>query len=173
MSISSFIREKKQGFRNYQHSQTLQREAALKQEAIERRQKAGELAQAQAARVRAERDARNIEAFTKKNTAPSGIQRFGQGLAKVMNKTKADVKDAKSKGYMRGIDFGGSKPSNARRAGNTLSRINQGSTGLAFGGSSQGNNNPFSSGQRDLEYGRPAPVVRQPARPKTKTIIRY
>ena len=173
MSISSYIREKKAGFQQYKHSQSIQRENALKKDLEDRRLKAQQLHEATSERVRVENETRKLEEYNKKNAAPSGIQRFGQGLAKVMNKTKADVKDMKQQGYLKGIDFGGSKPSNAQRAGNTLSRINQGSTGLAFGGSSQGNNNPFSSGQRNLEYGRPAPVVRQPARPKTKTIIRY
>ena len=175
MSISSYIQEKKAGFKNYQHSRTLQREAALKQEAIDRRQKAAELAKAQGERVRAEADTRKIEAFTQKHTQPSGIQRFGKGLAAVMNKTKEEVKSAKSQGYMKGIDFGGTaRPSAPRKAGGTLSRINQGSQGLAFGGAAPGGtNNPFSSGQRNLEYGRPAPVVKQAPRPKTKTVFRY
>jgi hypothetical protein len=172
MGIREFIAKQKDAHQRQRlysvRSQTS--EARLKNYELEQlRQKEQKLTQAHAETQRLERDI----ATTQQARGPSGIQRFGQGLAKVMNKTKADVKDAKSKGYMKGIDFGGSKPSNARRAGNTLSRINQGSTGLAFGGSSQGNSNPFSSGQRNLEYGRPAPVVRQTARPKTKTIIRY
>ena len=85
----SFIRKQKEGFQSYKHSQQLRREQALKEDALARRERAAELAKAQAERVRAEADLQRIEGFTQRHTQPSKLQRFGQGLARVMNEQKA------------------------------------------------------------------------------------
>jgi hypothetical protein len=170
MSITSYIQSQKESFRRYK---TAKARADISKENVRLNEERQHLEAVRQRQIENERlRAGNVQLQkSMPPPQPSGIQRFGQGLAKVMNKTKSDIKDAKSQGYMKGIDFGGSKPS-AGRAGSKLARINQGSTGLAFGGNT-GGNNPFSSGQRNLEYGRPEPVVRQASRPKTKTVFRY
>lgn len=162
VSISSFIRQKKESFQSFKHNQQLRREQALKEEALARRQKAAELAKAQAERVRAEADLQKIEGFTQRHTQPSKLQRFGQGLARVMNEQKA--RSAKSGGG----PFGQASPGRARKAGGALAKINEGSRGLPFGGNNT-NESAFSQAARPLDYGRPAPVVNKP--PARKVII--
>lgn len=152
MSIMNYIRKQKEGFQYFKHSRALQREKAILEEAKLQRIRAAELARAKQERVRAQTDTQRIEEFNARHTKPSKLQSFGQGLARVMNEQKA--RSAKR-------SFAKSRPASGRRAGGTLSRINEGSRGVEFGGSGSGGSSPFSTPSRPLDYGRPAPVAKK------------
>lgn len=160
----NYIRGAKENFKDRQNRVSIGRiELETEKLRAERRRQA-EIAIAAREKATLEKDVRNIKQFSEKHTPPSTIQKFGSGLARVMNEQKARGSSS---------TFGSnSRPSAAKKVGGKLSRINEGSRGIAFGGGNN-ENNPFSSGRRDLEYGKPAPVVTQQPKPKSKIILRY
>jgi hypothetical protein len=171
MNIRDLIDEKKRKFRELQSSnkqKTIVRETnRVREDNLRRSEVVG--------RQNELNEAKQINQDLRQAQGPSNLQKFGQGLAKVMNKTSIG---------------GGNKanPKIAKKTGSRLGQINQGSTGLQMGGASQGspfggqrnievgggsNNSPFSGGSRGLEFGRQAPARPQPPRPKMKTVFRY
>lgn len=92
MGIMGYISQQRARFRD---SQFKRQESLARAEADRlrmERDRQARLAQAQAEKVRLERDVANIKGFTEKHKTPSNIQKFGAGLAKVMNKTQSGVK---------------------------------------------------------------------------------
>lgn len=105
VNVSGFIRRKKEQFRNMRDKQRqmelANREAELKR-LKEERIKAEERARLETAR---RTEIARIKAANRE--APNRLMAFGQGLAKVMNKGREEVKSMQAKS--KGIEFGGGR----------------------------------------------------------------
>lgn len=106
MGIMGYISQQRARFRDaqFKRKESLARAEAdrLRME----RERQAKLAQAQAEKVRLERDVASIRGFTEKHQTPSNVQKFGAGLAKVMNKTRSGVKQLKSGSPGGGLQLG-------------------------------------------------------------------
>ena len=134
MSIMQLIQKKKEQFRNA--SIEIRKQQAIKETEKLRaeRLRQGELAKVEAQRLQARQDVDRITAFNEKARGPSKLKKFGQGVAKVMNKGKTGMSEAKQARYMKGIQFG--------------APASTGSKGL----DTVGRGSPFG-GQRNIDVG--------------------
>lgn len=164
MSVMNYIRRAKEDFKDHQNRVSIERVNSESNRLLNEKARQMELEKATRPKAALEREVRNLREFNKQQTPPSTIQKFGSGLARVMNEQKARGSSSTFGNQPRG--------GTGKRVGGKLSRINEGSRGIAFGGGNSGDN-PFSSGRRDLEFGRPAPAIRERPKPKSKTILRY
>ena len=148
VNVRRFIQQKKEQF-------YASRDKRAQVDMTERRE---ELKRLQAERVKLEERAnlqtsRNRELSRikdAKSKAPTGMMRFGQGVARVINKGRDQAKSVQAKG--NGIDFGGGKSTFGGFGGNSRSNS-------TFGGNSSGG--PFGESK-------PKPVVKD----KTTVIIK-
>lgn len=106
MGIMAYVSQQRARFRDaqFKRKESLARAEAdrLRME----RERQAKLAQAQAEKVRLEKDVQRISAFTEKHKDQSNIQKFGAGLAKVMNKTRSGVKQLQSGSSGGGLRLG-------------------------------------------------------------------
>ena len=112
MRVAQYIREKKQQFKDNRYVMERTR-AEQENEKLQLEAKRAE----KVAAVRRENEELMRRIEKDKLTKPSKVKAFGNGLAKVMNKARADFTDAKKQGYFKGVnhqvqskgpDFGGS-----------------------------------------------------------------
>lgn len=105
MGISSLIRKEKEKFfaakLDRDKSRIIRENAKL--EKIKARE--AELAKVNTKRENLQRDVGKLRSYNKRVAGPSKVQRFGSGLAKVMNEGKSQL--AKQKAKTGGINFGG------------------------------------------------------------------
>ena len=108
MGVMSYIQAKKQAFKNQMTASQVERINKETERLKMEQKRQGEIARANAERAKVSRDVDNIEKFNRKYpTPPSNVQRFGRGLAKVINKGQNDIAELKKQGGLKGIDFGG------------------------------------------------------------------
>jgi hypothetical protein len=174
MGILSMIQQKKEHF----HNATVERR---KNALMNRTEKihADNLRQSELLEARQKmNDAKQINQDLRGSSPvqPSGLQKFGRGLADVMNKQKAK-KDGKS---IAQKSAGKGKMSKGQKSRMLGAMQNGGSQGSIFGGQrnidvGSGAGSPFNQPGRDLFGTRPQAVAPKQTqmRPKTKTIIRY
>lgn len=110
MGLMSLISREKEKFRGQQRLARMGIEEYGKKNEAQR--EAEKLQALRAETIKAEGIAklRHEEAQLKerlsKAKSPSNVQKFGQGLAKVVNKAKSDVSSAKKAGYFKGLGIG-------------------------------------------------------------------
>lgn len=114
MGIMGYVSEQRARFRD---SRFKRKESLARAEAdrlrLERERQA-KLAQVQAEKVLLEKDVARIKGFTEKHQTPSNVQKFGAGLAKVMNKAKSGVKQLQTGSRGAGIKLGAPSSSGAK-----------------------------------------------------------
>lgn len=134
MNISKYIQAKKDQFRDAQ-SKKKERLALQEAERLRlERHRQGELAKAQAEKVRLEKDVQRISAFTEKHKDMSKMEKFGKGVASVINKGRETIKKSQHRHKAKGSIFR-AVPSSGSKG---LDTVKQGS--------------PFG-GQRNLDVG--------------------
>jgi len=125
MNVFAMIQQKKEQFRDASIEKRKQQAIKESNEIIREKRRQAELAKIEGVRVTEQRDLERIKAFNERARGPSKVKKFGQGLAKVMNKGKEGMSSAKSQGYFKGINVPGSSGS---------SGLNNAPTGSPFGG---------------------------------------
>lgn len=163
MGILSTIQRKKEQF----HNATVERrkEMAIKESERLRaeRLRQGELAKANAERVRLERDVQRLESFNRKAEGPSNFQKFATGLKKTINKSKTEVRSIKKTSASPGKGFRLSAPQSSGSKS-----LEVGSNRDIFGGSKD--NSRFGP-SRNLFGEEKKPMPQKQI--KSKTIIKY
>lgn len=105
VNIRGIINREKNRFMKFRSENQKRRIMAQTLELEKARAREAELAKVNAAKQAAQRDLEKIKSYNKKVAGPSKLQKFSKNLATVMDKGK----EAKKKGYFKGIDFGGNK----------------------------------------------------------------
>lgn len=97
MNIAELIQKKKEQFKDASIERRKQRAVKEANDLYRERIRQGELAKVEAIKVQNKKDVEAIKSFNARAEGPSKLQRFGQGLASVVNKGKEGVKKHQAK----------------------------------------------------------------------------